>query len=150
MAFLLKHGFETPTAFLDQDILGRLEANGAAKRILSANRRLLRSLINENRIDRMAEHTAAAGKDTYKPTDFLKDLRQGIWSELNAGQDIDLYRRQLQRVYIQVLGEAVEKKNSSSDLSALSRGELDRGRSTLRAHRQARRPHGPVGRIGEG
>jgi hypothetical protein len=41
--------------------------------------------------------------NNYKTIDLFQDLRGGIWSELAAGKNIDRYRRNLQKAYIERL-----------------------------------------------
>jgi hypothetical protein len=63
---------------------------------------------------------------------MLADLRNGIWSELKSESydpnvhpiDIDLYRRNLQRTFVEILDGEVGREVSSSDLPALTRAEL--------------------------
>ena len=56
---------------------------------------------------------------------MLADLRYGIYSELNESpMDVDLYRRNLQRTYIDMLGSLIEDPSANSDLPALARAEL--------------------------
>ena len=123
--FLNEHAFKTPKELLDPDILWRLETNGAADRILSGQRRLLTSLLNERRVKRMSEHQAMEGDSAYPVHEMMADVRKGIWSELEGlPVKIDLYRRNLQRAHVEVLTGELDKKNASSDLPALTRGEL--------------------------
>jgi hypothetical protein len=122
VAFLLDNALKTPEMFLDQDVLLRITNAGAASHIAAAQRSLLGLLVNGNRIDRMAEFTAD-GKG-YTPVELLTDLRTGIFSEIAAGEPIDLYRRNLQRSYVDHLGGSLIKPRSNTDLPALARAEL--------------------------
>ena len=125
VAFLLKNGFQVPTALIDPAITDRLEANGAVARIGSAQDSLLRQLVSDSRIRRMAEQTSRNPTDSYSPRAFLNDLREGIWSELKADQvGIDLYRRNLQRTHLDLMTNEVNRDASSSDLPGLARAEL--------------------------
>ena len=124
--FLNKNAFETPQVLLDQDILWRLESSGAADRILNGQRRLLTSLMSDQRIKRMAEHAALAPDEAYLGTELMTDLRNGIWGELAEDQFlISLYRRNLQRAHVEILGGEVNSEDASTDLPALSRGQLE-------------------------
>ncbi|MHC5063932.1 MAG: zinc-dependent metalloprotease [Planctomycetota bacterium] len=126
MEFLQEHAFKTPEQLLDKDILFRLEASGAADRILNGQRRLLRSMVSDQRIKRMAENAAFTPEDAYLPNEMMADLRAGLWSELE-GEDfsISLYRRNLQRAHIDILSDQINNEDSSTDLPALSRGDLE-------------------------
>ena len=125
VAFLLKHGFQIPTALIDPAITDRLEADGAVGRIGNAQASLLRSLVGDARIRRMAEQTSRNPQAAYSPRQFLADLREGIWSELKADQvAVDLYRRNLQRAYLELMTGEVGRDSTTSDLPALARAEL--------------------------
>ena len=125
VAFLLKNGFQVPMALIDPAITDRLEANGAVDRIGSAQSSLLRQLVSDSRIRRMAEQTSRAPSKSYSPREFLNDIRAGIWSELKADSVmVDLFRRNLQRVYLDMMCDQVGRDATSSDLPALARAEL--------------------------
>ena len=128
--FLNRHAFNTPKELLDPDILWRLETNGAADRILAGQKRLLRSLINERRIKRMAEHVAMSGEEAYPADEMLADIRKGIWSQVGRTPfgtvTVDLYRRNLHRAHVEILAAEIHKASATSDLPALTRGELER------------------------
>jgi hypothetical protein len=73
----------------------------------------------------MAEVASRSPNPAYLPTDLLGDLRSGIWSELDAAAvEINLYRRNLQRAHVEILGTHANRTDAASDLPALARGEL--------------------------
>ena len=128
--FLIKHALNTNQKLIDPSITMRLEASGAANRILGSQKSILRTLISESRVNRMAEHveratTKSENADVYTPGQMLEDLRKGIWVELSGEPvKIDLYRRNLQRTHVEILAERAKSKSSDSDLPALCRAEL--------------------------
>jgi len=125
VAFLNEHAFRVPEKLVDPGILARLEPNGAAERILSSQSRILGMLLADGRLTRMAELTGGAKGNAYTPSEMLGDLRNGIWSELAKNPvTIDLYRRNLQRAYVEALIGKVEADETGSDVTALARGEL--------------------------
>lgn len=125
VAFLNEKAFRTPTMFLDPDVVGRLEASGVAGRVLSAQQSVLRALVRESRVKRMAEVVEAGGEGSYAPVEMLADLTAGIFAELQGtARGIDLYRRNLQRSYVGLLADGVDSSDSASDVAALARGEL--------------------------
>jgi hypothetical protein len=135
VAFLNQHAFQTPRNLVAPEILERLESSGAADRILAAQQVLLRQLVNENRVKRMAEFADRAASDAYAPIDLLDDLREGIWSELQDSTSvaIDLYRRNLQRAFTDLMIDHVRQERAASDLPALARGQLERTREAIAA-----------------
>ena len=93
------------------------------------------------RLHRLIENETLNGKNVYKITDLMKDMRDGIWSELKSGKAIDTYRRNLQRSHINQLGGllTIQKQEqlpsggyfkftpvdvNTSDIKAIARAEL--------------------------
>ena len=70
--FLNENAFRTPTYFMDEQILRRIEVEGALDRIRSAQTRVLARLLDDPRMDRMIEFEALArnGRDVYPLADI--------------------------------------------------------------------------------
>ncbi len=45
----------------------------------------------------------ALGNNAYKMTDLFSDVKKGVWSELSSRKTIDVYRRNLQKSYVNIL-----------------------------------------------
>ncbi len=74
----------------------------------------------------MAELADREKNGAYRPAEMLQDLHAGIWSELEKSPvAIDLYRRNIQRVYVDLLTSALDNPSTDSDLPALARGDLE-------------------------
>ncbi|MHB1095484.1 MAG: zinc-dependent metalloprotease [Gemmatimonadaceae bacterium] len=119
--FLNDNAFETPTFFLDQAILRRIEPEGSVARINQAQRGLITGLLNDDRMARLVEFEAM-GKpgESYPLSEMLADMRTGIFSELSSGSvTIDVFRRTLQRSYV----EAVKAKLSATPAPRISFGQ---------------------------
>jgi hypothetical protein len=76
------------------------------------------------------------GATNYKALDLLRDMRKGIWKETIKGTNVVIYRRNLQRAYIErmdyLMNEEIKSERSEgyynvsqSDLRSLVRGELN-------------------------
>jgi hypothetical protein len=74
--------------------------------------------------------------ENYSALEMLQDMRKGIWKELNNGVKVDVFRRNLQRAYIERMAYLMtEELNplksrqyfnvNQSDIRALVRGELN-------------------------
>lgn len=101
--FLNENAFATPAWAIDPQILRRIEPVGALSRIRNAQNRVLTNLLSSSRFARLVEQEAIDGAAAYRPSEFLSDVRRGIWSELAAAQvKIDAYRRNLQRAYLEL------------------------------------------------
>jgi hypothetical protein len=124
--FLNENAFATPTWALKPDILRRIEPSGALARVNAAQERVLNSLFSNTRFDRLIEQEAIDGAASYRPSDFMSDVRRGIWSELEGGPvRIDVYRRNLQNSYIDLLSNKLNVRPSvTDDYRALIKAEL--------------------------
>jgi hypothetical protein len=126
--FLNENAFETPSWALKPDILRRIEPAGAMARVNAAQERILNSLLNNARFDRLVEQEAIDGVAAYRPADFMSDLRHGIWREIDPGPrvlHIDVYRRNLQNSYIDLLSAKLNVRPAvADDYRALIKAEL--------------------------
>ena len=100
--FLNENVFRTPTYLIRPELASRFEAGGMVTRISSAQTRVLNTLFNDQRLNSLLEQegTARDRNQVYTLATMLDDLRRGIWSELSAGQAIDVFRRELQNDYL--------------------------------------------------
>jgi hypothetical protein len=142
VAFLVAHALNVPAYLINSDILDRIDPDGVADRILSSQRGILSSLLDDARTKRMSEYAnRSATNDAYTPALLIADLHAGIFTEFNgssagggaSGGDnngsmvqVDLYRRNLQRAFVEQLGTFAASTSTSSDMPALSRAELKR------------------------
>ncbi|HZO20241.1 MAG TPA: zinc-dependent metalloprotease, partial [Gemmatimonadaceae bacterium] len=113
--FLNENAFRTPSYFMDEQILRRIEVEGALDRIRTAQTRVLSRLLDDSRMERMIEFEALASsrRDVYPLADMLADVRRGIWSELSSGAEIDAVRRNLQRTYLELFDAKLNRSAQS-------------------------------------
>ena len=98
--FLNQHAYQKPSYLIDDNILKRLEHAGIVERIRQTQVNNLNLLLDPARFAIMLEAEALQGQKVYTVNDLLTDLRNGLWSELKTGKEIDLYRRNLQRALL--------------------------------------------------
>ena len=126
VAFLNDYAFATPMFLVDPEILRRIEPAGVLDRIRTSQARVLRTLMTGDRLARLVEQRAIDGVVAYAPTDFLADVRRGLWREL-ADPDvrIDAYRRNLQRTYLDLIDDRLNGRSpAEDDARPFLRGEL--------------------------
>jgi hypothetical protein len=99
--FLNKQLFKTPYWLLDQDILSKIKPETGVEAVKALQEYAITTLFAGDRAVRLME-TGVSSKN-YTLDDLFTDLESGIWSEVKAGKAIDLYRRNLQKVYIEKL-----------------------------------------------
>ncbi|WP_298263520.1 zinc-dependent metalloprotease [uncultured Lutibacter sp.] len=143
LKFINTELFDTPTWLIDKNIIGRTEYSGVTERIRSIQVRTLNNILSLGRMMRMIENETLNGSEAYSLISMMSDLRNGIWSELRTGKNIDTYRRNLQRAHVERLAYLMNAKDSKSfkgssyikstavtvkqsDIIPVVRGELNR------------------------
>ena len=91
--------FSTPEWLLDKNILNKI-SDPVNNNINMLQSNVLSSLLSVARMNRMMESTNRFGEDSYSILEFFTDLKTGIWQDLRTGKVIDMYRRNLQKNYI--------------------------------------------------
>jgi hypothetical protein len=107
---LLEEGFKFNLVLVKKELLDLIEPSGSVERITNDQIALMKNLLNDNRIQRMmdAEVKLEKGEKVYTVNEFLTDLRNGIFSELDGRNIVvDPYRRKLQRAFVDELGKKI-------------------------------------------
>jgi hypothetical protein len=117
-----------PVAFMTEtNVLRRIQPSGAVDRVRASQATVLNALLQNQRIDRMTEQLQIDGATiAYSPLQFLADVRNGIWSEATKpGTAVTIYRRNLQRVYLQNMDQKINgTPAASAEIRMLVKGEL--------------------------
>ena len=125
--FLIERGFARPDALLDPDVLWRIGPADNAAAVQDTNRKLLGQLLDAGVLQRMAEATSYPGaKGAYQGIDLVKDLNRGLFVELKQPAPVvDLYRRDLQSMYVNLLLSRLGSDNSAELQGAIRAGIND-------------------------
>ena len=149
MAFLHEQLFSTPNWLLEKEIFNKIQSAGSIERLRNTQVRTLNNVLNFGRMARLIENEAINGDDAYSLLDMMTELRKGVWSELPRGRKIDIYRRNLQRAYIDRMeylmtesqqipaflrrfGVATTVNVSQSDIRPVVRAELNNLKRDIR------------------
>jgi ribosomal protein S18 acetylase RimI-like enzyme len=98
MQFLQLQLFTTPVWLLDKKLFD-LTGAGDLSTITSLQNSVLNRLLDGFTLDKLVRFEAYDPQKAYTATEMLSDLRKGVWSELATGKSIDIYRRNLQKLY---------------------------------------------------
>jgi hypothetical protein len=114
--FINDNVFTTPAWLIRPEIAARIEASGMINRINGAQMRVMNSLFNDGRLNRLLEGEALAKNksDAYTLADMLDDTRRGIWSEIYSPRGIDAYRRELQNDYLNLIDRKLNPPESAT------------------------------------
>ena len=138
MRYLGATAFVVPQMFLDPAILRRIEPTGVVERFRTQQARVLNSLLQQSRLERLIEFEAVDGAGAYSVANLMSDLRDGVWGELDdSGVSVNTYRRNVQRAYLAAVDdrlnpseEELNRDNNpapapwSSDIRAVMRADL--------------------------
>ncbi|RYY72222.1 MAG: DUF5117 domain-containing protein [Chitinophagaceae bacterium] len=100
--YLNSNLFVTPTWLLNNDIYAKTGLNGLTE-IGKLQSGLLNNVLNSNTLNHLVEAGAMPGASHYTVYELLTDLRKSIFTELSSRKPIDIYRRQLQQIYVEDL-----------------------------------------------
>lgn len=136
--------FKTPAWILDPALLAKLEPASGQMRLLTAQRGVLGTLLDRARLTRLEEQESLLGDKAYPIGQLLPDLRGGIFTELQRpGTRVDPYRRNLQRAYLELLGNLLNQAPAPSlamgglGMSLLPVNTSDDSRGAVRAELKA-------------
>jgi hypothetical protein len=173
--FLNENVFSTPRYLIRPEIAARIEAGGMIRRVNNAQARVMNTLLDDGRMNRLLEQEAIAQRtsEVYTLASMLDDVRRGLWSEVYGGRlAIDAFRRELQMRYLAAIDRKLNPPEPSGnanqqrfgpppeplaeDAKSHLRGELvtlraDLQRAVSRAADRPTRLHlqGAIYRIGE-
>lgn len=130
--FLNEEAFQTPEWMIERDVLRRIEGTGMVERMREAQVGALELALQPQRMGRMVEAEALGDEDVYLLAEMLQDVREGIWSELEQGESVGPYRRNVQRGHVDRLEHLMttdldlsEVNVDQSDIRAYARAELE-------------------------
>ena len=139
--WLHKNAFDTPDWLIDETIVKNIDFAGYTDRIRRLQARHLNNVMNFERLGRLIDHKAMDNSN-YSALDMMKDLRLGIWSETKSAANVSVFRRNLQRAYIDrmeyLMTEKIDPNRSrqyfnvnQSDVRSIVRGELNQLKRVL-------------------
>ena len=139
VGFLNKQLFTTPTWLINKDIFSRTGLSGLTV-IGNIQDNVLNRILSNRTFDKLIEAEATLGNKAFQITDLLAELKKGIWSELPARKSIDVYRRNLQKSYVNVLGNILNPTSQTTQISSsisftmISSNDKSDATSVVRAH----------------
>ncbi|MEM1054846.1 MAG: zinc-dependent metalloprotease [Bacteroidota bacterium] len=150
LQFLSDNVLTTPNWLLDRDLLRRIEPAGAVDRLRGIQVGILRGMLDPGRLHRLVEREAIDGGEAYPLTDYMDDLRQAVFSELEDRRPaVEAQRRHVQRGYVETLERLMMTDErplpsaftrvdiSQSDIRAEARRQLKAVRDAARSARGA-------------
>jgi hypothetical protein len=100
--FLDKQLFETPTWLINKDLNSKCGVD-PVNVFGNIQKNILNRLISKNTINKLLQNEVINGTSAYTATQLMDDLKKSVWSELSSKKSIDIYRRNLQKYYVDAL-----------------------------------------------
>jgi len=104
--FINKQVFTTPAWLINKEINERT-GTVPATIILSLQETALARMLSTYTMNKMLNAEAENGSQAYTVNDLLGDLKQTIFTELPTKRPVDIYRRNLQKAYVERLGNII-------------------------------------------
>lgn len=139
IAFLNTKVYATPTWLINKELISKTGVEPVAiVRYVQGNS--LGRIQSAATITKLLKAEALDGTRAYTVNTMFNDLRKGVWSELSSHKKIDIYRRNLQKLYVANLtgllnppaAPAVTADPTLSDVSSVARAELSAVRAEVR------------------
>ena len=142
LQWLLNNAFSSPTWLVNTTALQNTAYSGYTEKLRATQVRYLNRLLSFETLGRLTNGTIL-NAENYKPLSFLSQLRKGIWQEATKQQNVSVYRRNLQKAYVERMQFLMTEKltnfqsndfylTSQSDIPAMVRGELKQLLSQLK------------------
>ena len=147
VTFLNQQLFATPTWLINKPLLSQTGGD-AVSMMRNMQASTLSRLLSASTFSKLIAAEATGGPNTYTAFNLMADLKKGIWSELSTHKNIDVYRRNLQKAYIDNIAALTKAPSqnqgmqgfafqridpTTSDISSIARAHLVNLRNDIRA-----------------
>jgi len=112
MDWLLANAFTSPDWLNQTKIVGNLHHAKHVENIRALQVNHMNELMSPDRLTRLMENEVRG--IAYNAADMLDQFQKSLWKELASGSKIDIYRRNLQKAYIERLGQWLTTTIASS------------------------------------
>jgi hypothetical protein len=116
VAFLNKELFTTPEWLLDNQILNKISNPIRMGSVGAVQTRILDQILSDRVFNTLIMQQRRFGKESYPLIDYLNDVKAGVWSELKTKQAVTIYRRNLQKNYVQNILASIKEAEAGTHL----------------------------------
>lgn len=101
MNWLAQYGFHVPDWMLNEKVLDRINESSVVDNIRNAQADLVSDVASPQVLGRLIEWQARSEGEVYTPFEMMDEMRNAVWNELDENTAINVYRRNLQRAYLE-------------------------------------------------
>jgi hypothetical protein len=126
LKFLSDNILQTPMWLLDTALLSRT-GQSPENIIGDAQRMVLNNLLSNSTLNKLSQGEAMYPNKAYRMVNYLDELDNTIWTELSYAGSISLYRRNLQRYYVERLIDLATPKSGwdNRDVGPVTKNKLN-------------------------
>lgn len=133
LKFLSENIFTTPNWLLKTSVLTKIDKS-PVEVVENLQKTVLNRVLSEGVLNKLYEGESLDA-NAYAVYDYLQDIKNSVFSELKSSSKIDIYRRNLQKNFVETLiartqaskpstGRNAETVSDNSDVKSLTRGVL--------------------------
>ncbi len=133
LKFLSENVFTTPNWLLKTSVLTKIDKS-PVEVVENLQKTVLNRVLSEGVLNKLYEGESLDA-NAYAVYDYLQDIKNSVFSELKSSSKIDIYRRNLQKKFVETLiartqaskpstGRNAETISDNSDVKSLTRGVL--------------------------
>lgn len=133
LKFLSENVFTTPNWLLKTSVLTKIDKS-PVEVVENLQKTVLNRVLSEGVLNKLYEGESLDA-NAYAVYDYLQDIKNSVFSELKSSSKIDIYRRNLQKNFVETLiartqaskpstGRNAENVSDNSDVKSLTRGVL--------------------------
>lgn len=133
LKFLSEYVFTTPNWLLKTSVLTKIDKS-PVEVVENLQKTVLNRVLSEGVLNKLYEGESLDA-NAYAVYDYLQDIKNSVFSELKSSSKIDIYRRNLQKNFVETLiartqaskpstGRNTETVSDNSDVKSLTRGVL--------------------------
>ena len=132
MKFIKDQVLTTPMWLLDTTVLSRV-GESPTQTISRSQDMVLQHLLSTGTLSKLAVSEAMYGDKAYGLIQYFNDIDDGMWAELKTYSPVDIYRRNLQRSYIDRMIElSVKSGKDYRDVAPLLKVKLKQIHGTVK------------------
>lgn len=120
MQFLQAQLFTTPTWLVDRKLFSLIGFD-QENALTGVQKAALGRLLNPRTLNNLIQFEMFDAPNAYTVSTFLTELKNGIWSELKTQKAIDVYRRDLQKAYVDQLVNLAKPPKAAAGQATQSR-----------------------------
>ncbi|MEZ7527816.1 zinc-dependent metalloprotease [Cloacibacterium normanense] len=133
LKFLSENVFTTPNWLLKTSVLTKIDKS-PVEVVENLQKTVLNRVLSEGVLNKLYEGESLDA-NAYAVYDYLQDIKNSVFAELKSSSKIDIYRRNLQKNFVETLiartqaskpstGRNAETVSDNSDVKSLTRGVL--------------------------